>query len=286
VSELEGSKPRRLGAGMGYRRRVKDEILANHSEIDWLEIITEHYLGMGEGHTEELQSLRENFPLIPHGLELSIGTPGPLDGTYLDALAKLVESVAAPWCSDHLCFTRTEEVSLGQLTPIPRTRDTLDQISKKVTQVAAAVGVPFLLENITYPLEVGGELSEPQFITELAERTGCGLLLDLTNVVINATNHHFSYEEWLQEIPLDAVVQIHLAGGHEVHGRMIDSHAHPVPEEVWSALRFVCGKTFVSGVMIERDDDFPTDFSELTREVARARDILEKDSAGVSEAAP
>ncbi|WP_378740068.1 DUF692 family multinuclear iron-containing protein [Nocardia brasiliensis] len=264
-----GSLPA-LGVGLGYRRELDAAIMANQESIDCLEIITENFLETPVGGPLEL--LRDRFPLTPHGVEMSIGTEGPLDTGYLDDLADLVARVDAPWCSDHLSFTRAGGVSIGQLTPLLRTREMAEEIAGKARQVQERVGTPFLLENITYHLDFPAELSEAEFITRVVETAGCGLLLDLTNVFINSVNHRYDPVEFLNSIPLERVVQLHLAGGYWSDGTLLDSHSAPVPGEVWELLDYLAGRApAVRCVILERDQEFPDDFDELTADLRRAR---------------
>jgi hypothetical protein len=264
-----------LGVGLGYRPDLDRQIWANRASIDWLELISEHYLARPREQLDQALRLRGAFPLVPHGVELSIGTPGELDPAYLDALAELVALVGAPWCSDHLCFTRAGGIALGQLTPLPRTRAVAADVARKARQVQERVGVPFLLENISYYIDIEGQLSEAEFLTEVMEGCECGLLLDLANVFVNAGNHGFSALEFLAAIPLERVVQVHLAGGEESPDALLDTHSAPVPDEVFALLRHLVERApNLRAVLIERDSDFPDDFQELAGDLAGAREIL------------
>lgn len=264
-----------LGVGLGYRPDLDRQIWANQASIDWLELISEHYLARPREQLDQALRLRGAFPLVPHGVELSIGTPGELDPAYLDALAELVALVGAPWCSDHLCFTRAGGIALGQLTPLPRTRAVAADVARKARQVQERVGVPFLLENISYYIDIEGQLSEAEFLTEVMEGCECGLLLDLANVFVNAGNHGFSALEFLAAIPLERVVQVHLAGGEESPDALLDTHSAPVPDEVFALLRHLVERApNLRAVLIERDSDFPDDFQELADDLAGAREIL------------
>jgi uncharacterized protein (UPF0276 family) len=266
-----------LGVGLGYRPDLDRQIWANRTSIDWLELISEHYLARPREQLDQAMRLRGAFPLVPHGVELSIGTPGELDPAYLDALAELVALVGAPWYSDHLCFTRADGIALGQLTPLPRTRAVAADVARKAQQVQDRVGVPFLLENISYYIDIGieGQLSEAEFLTEVMEGCECGLLLDLANVFVNASNHGFSALEFLAALPLERVVQVHLAGGEESPDALLDTHSAPVPHEVFALLRHLVERApNLRAVLIERDSDFPDDFLELADDLACAREIL------------
>jgi uncharacterized protein len=263
-----------LGAGLGLRPEV-DELARTPGAVDWVEVISEHYLVRTKERVEEAVELARLVPVIPHGIELSIGTEGELDLAYVEALAEFVALVDAPWCSDHLCFTKAGDVSLGQLGPLVRTRSAAAAIGAKAQRVQDMVGVPFLLENITYYVDLGGELSDAEFLNEVMEHCECGLLLDLTNVYTNGVNHGFDPEGYLDTVPLERVVQIHLAGGDPSPVALLDSHGAPVPEEVWGLLDYVVPRApNLKGVMIERDQHFPDDLTELLDEIDRARGVL------------
>jgi uncharacterized protein len=261
----------RLGAGLGYRRELHDGIMANAAGIDWLEVITEHYLSGSPQAAAALTALRERFPIVPHGIEMSIGTPGEVDVAYLDGLARLVDQVDAPYFSDHLCFTRAGGVSLGTLTPLPRSRALARELGAKAQRIQAAVGRPFVLENITYHVDLRTEITEAEFIAEFCEFSECGLLLDVTNLWTNSVNHGFDPIDFLDVIPTERVVQVHLAGGMDEEHGLIDSHSAAVPEQVWELFDELLRRVAVKAVLIERDQDFPEDFGELLAEVTRAR---------------
>jgi uncharacterized protein (UPF0276 family) len=264
-----------LGIGLGYRPELDADIRLNRATIDWLEVISEHYLGRPPERVEQALRLRAVFPLVPHGVELSIGTDGPLDDAYIDALAAFAEIVDAPWCSDHLCFTRADGLALGQLIPVPRTRTVAAAIAAKARHVQDRVGRPFLLENITYYVDLRGELTEAQFVTEVMEGCDSGLLLDLTNLYINSVNHGFDPHEFLAAIPAERVVQVHLAGGEPTAAALVDTHSAAVPAPVFDLLHeTVRLAANLKGVMVERDQNFPDDFAEIKVDLDTARRIL------------
>jgi len=264
-----------LGVGLGYRREISREISANKDSIDWLEVISEHYIGAPPEIISVACGLRKDFVIIPHGVEMSIGTTGEPDSAYLDKLAEFVNAIRAPWFSDHLCFTRAGAVALGSLTPLVRTRAVAGELGRKAQKIQDRVGVPLILENITYYFEFKSELSEAEFICEFLEHCDCGLLLDLTNVYINAVNHGFDRFRFLEQIPLERVVQVHVSGGEQSSEAFIDSHSTSVHAEVWELLRYVVAASRrLKGVLIERDQKFPTDFRDLLEDIYRAREIL------------
>jgi uncharacterized protein (UPF0276 family) len=264
-----------LGVGLGYRSDLDTQIWLHQSSIDWLEVISEHYMARPQEKIDQALRLRGVFPLIPHGVEMSIGTAGELDPVYVDSLAELVSVIGAPWFSDHLCFTRAGGIALGQLTPLPRSRATAAEIARKARWLQERIGAPFLLENITYYIDIESPLSEAEFIVEVMERCECGLLLDLTNVFINGINHRFTALDFLESIPLERVVQIHLAGGEPSAGAFLDTHSSPVPDEVFGLLRYVVDRApNLKAVLIERDSNYPDDFQELAHDLTVAREIV------------
>ncbi|WP_328563791.1 DUF692 domain-containing protein [Streptomyces coelicoflavus] len=269
----------RLGVGLGYRNELRDYILAGKGSIEWLEVITDQYLA-GDHKLAELKALREEFVVVPHGLEMSVGSDGPLDLDYVDAVARVADAVDAPWFSDHLCFTREAGVDLGNLVPTVQTLAKAKSVAANAQQVQDRVGRPFLLENIATYLDMPGELSQAEMVRAVLDNCDCGLLLDLNNLVVNSVNHGFDAFAYLQEIPLDRVVQIHLAGNSEdayVAGMLIDSHDAPVGQRVFELLDWIMQRhPGVSAVMIERDSAFESSLHEIDADLARARDIMDR----------
>ncbi|MEO0973722.1 MAG: DUF692 family multinuclear iron-containing protein, partial [Pseudomonadota bacterium] len=220
--------------------------------------------------------LAEQFTLLPHGLELNIGAHGELDARNVEEAVSLTRAVAAPWYSDHLCFTQAQGLEIGQLTPLPHTRDTVQRCVAKARLFQDLLGVPFLLENITRAFPLPGEMDEVSFVRAVIEGAECGLLLDLTNLFINAHNFEYDAYAYLDELPLERVVQIHLAGSTYRGERWMDTHSHSIEEhpEVWELLDYVAQRTRIGAVIIERDQDFPDDFGELLADIRTAQSIL------------
>lgn len=265
-----------LGAGLGYRSELADLIKVYSDDVDWLECMTEHFLHPTAEVVHRIAELRAAFPLVPHGVELSIGSNEPIDYRYVDAVAGLVDRLSAPWFSDHLCYTRSGDTVLGTLVPLHRTRENARRVARRADEIQRRVGVPLLLENITYYMDVPAELTEAEFITELFEACECGSLLDLTNVVTNAHNHGFDPMKFIDSIPLERVVQLHLAGGEylddDTEGMLLDSHSTAVPPEVWSMLDYVVARApNLRGLIIERDQNFAAAAPQLRWDVKRAR---------------
>jgi uncharacterized protein (UPF0276 family) len=201
----------------------------------------------------------------------SVGTAAPLDADYLDRLACFVERTEAPWFSDHLSFTKVPETDVEQLTPLWFTGETLDVVCRNIRQVRARIPTPFLLENITYYFPVpGNDMSEAQFITRVLEDTDTGLLLDVNNVWVNSVNLGYDPYEFLESIPLERTVQIHLAGGRMVRDLLVDSHSAPITEHVWDLLAHVLARVPVKAILLEWDQDWP-EFDQLLGHLDRAR---------------
>ena len=263
-----------LGVGVSYRAVWGRDVLLQRDRLDCLEVIAEHYLDRAPRAERELAELGAAFPLVPHGIGLSFGTDAPLDPDHLRKVARLVERVGPPWFTEHLAYTEAHGWDVGHLAPLPLTREAVDAVCRNVRLWREAVGVPLLLENITKMVVLPGELSEAQFTTEVVERSGCGLLLDLHNLHTNAVNHGFDPFEFLETLPLERVGQIHLAGGREDEdGYRYDSHSAPPPEPVWELLRFVAARTELNAVILEWDQEQPP-FEVVLREVEKAGAIL------------
>lgn len=262
-----------LGSGLGFRDQLADETFAAQQEIDFVEIITEEYAG-GPAELEELREVVDAFAVIPHGVGLSIGTAGPVDREYLGQIKRVSELTRSPYYSDHLCMTRAPGIDLGQLAPLWFRDDVLRGTIDRVNEVQDELGKPLVLENVTYLFEIPGpDMSPTEFFRRLAEATGCGILLDVTNVYTNAVNHHFDPERFITEMPLDSVVQVHVAGGFWQDGVLADSHSHPVPQHVWDLFALVCKRADVKAALLEHDQNFP-DFRVLIDQVAKAREIM------------
>lgn len=263
-----------LGAGLGYRPALEKGIDESWNRIDWLEIHTDNFFWTDEARYAKLDALREKYVLVPHGLEMSVGSDEPLDTEYLRRTRLLADRIDAPWVTDHLCFTGEGSIASCGLLPLRRTEAKARQVADRVGYIQRHLGRPFALENVTYQMDIPADLREDEFLTEVLERADCGLLLDLTNLVINARRHGYDPYTFLGNIPLHRIVQVHVAGGHVADGIEYDSHSHPVPEQVWRLLRHVVGAIGPVNVLLERDDNFPDDFGDLLRELDLARGIL------------
>lgn len=263
----------KLGVGIGFRPQFKTDVFLNRSKIDFLEITSDHYIDSPVKKLEELELLAQHFPIIPHSLELSLGSAEGVDEDYLAKLADVISVVDPPWFSDHICFTRSGGVKIGHLAPVPFTDEALGVFVKNIERVKQRISKPFILENITYNVEYpSSKMSESEFISRLLNETGCGLLLDVANLYINSVNLGFDWRQYLDELPLEKVVQLHFVGAHNGNGRLIDAHADEMSEEIWDVFEKVCKRCDIKGAILERDDNFP-EFVTLIEEMETARGI-------------
>lgn len=262
-----------LGVGLGFREPFLSDLFLNRESVDFLEIVADHYLTLSHEKTQELALLAAHFPLIPHGLSLSLGSAEGLDPDYLDAIAALVNRLNPPWWSEHIAFTRAGGIDIGHLTPMPFTKESLDTLCRNIQTVQSRIAAPLLLENITCSVHLpGAEMTEAQFLNALMERTDCGLLLDVTNLYTNAVNRGAEMDAYLDGLPWERVVQLHFVGGHWRDGVLIDSHSSATPPEVWTLMAEVLKRAPVRGVLLERDENLPP-FAELAVELNRAREL-------------
>ncbi len=266
------SLPERIGVGLGYHAEFRESILNHPEEIDFVELITEKCFGATE--REKLEPITTTLPVVCHGLRLSIGTDEPLDRTYLNNLAVALDQLRPVWFSDHLSMSHAGGIDIGHLAPLAFTHEVVEILCAKIRDLQQTFAVPFLLENVTYyfPLP-GAEMTEWEFVVRILEGGDCGMLLDLNNLYINAKNHNYDAYEFLNSIPLDRVVEVHLAGGLLRDGIYVDTHGHSVSESVWEYLEFVSSNANIKGIVLERDQNFPS-FEELIGELRRARRIL------------
>jgi uncharacterized protein (UPF0276 family) len=263
-----------LGSGIGYRREIADALKQRKDEVDFVEIITDQFT-RDAATLESLEELRKSFVVIPHGIGLSIGTASPLDVSYLERIKVVADMVDPPYYSEHLCMTRAPGIDIGHLAPLWYTEEVLETVIRNVAHVQEYLNKPLVLENITYIFDIpGSTMSHEQFLTRVTAATGCGILLDVTNLKINSVNHGFDPLEVLERMPLDSVVQVHLAGGFWSHGVLIDGHSELVDEDTWQLFSDLTGLVDLKASIIEHDADFPEDFTVLLDEVDRARSIM------------
>jgi uncharacterized protein (UPF0276 family) len=261
------------GFGLGLRTEHYAAFAEPQPGVDWLEVISENYLVPGGKPLHHLDRIRRDVPMVMHGVSMSIGSTDPLDLAYLRELKALADRIEPAWISDHLCWTGVDHHNLHDLLPLPYTEAALRHVVQRVQQVQDLLGRRLLLENVSsYVSFAGDEMSEWQFIAELAQRADCELLLDVNNVYVSSVNHGFDAKAFIDAMPRERVRQIHLAG-HEDHGSyLVDTHDHPVCEAVWSLYAYTVQRLGPVPTMIERDDHIPP-LAELLAELDQARAI-------------
>lgn len=262
-----------LGFGLGLRPQHYEAICASRPRVDWFEVLSENYLVGGGKPLRWLERIRADYPLVMHGVSLSIGSTAPLDRAYLLELKALAQRVQPEWISDHLCWTGVGGRNLHDLLPLPHTAEALRHVAARVRQVQDFLGCRILLENVSSYLGYShSEMPEWEFLAALADAADCDILLDLNNIYVNSRNHGFDPGQYLDGIPPGRVRQIHLAG-HSRQGRLlIDTHDHPVPEPVWALYASAVQRFGGVAAMVERDARIPP-LAELERELDRARAI-------------
>ncbi len=277
MNEIRNPKSKiqnRLGVGLGFRPQFRSELFLHQENVDFLEITADHYLDATPSKLEELELLKTHFPLIPHGLNLSLGSAEGVDEVYLEKFAKLVEDVQPEWFSEHICFTKSGGTDIGHLAPVPFTKEAIAVLVRNIKRVKAVIKTPFILENITYMFRYpNSEMPESEFLRRILEQTDCGLLLDVTNLYINAVNHGYDWRKFLDELPLEKVVQLHFVGGHKHKNLLIDSHSQRTQNEIFEVFGEVCRRSDVKGAILERDENFPP-FEMLIEELDEARKIF------------
>ena len=264
------------GFGLGLRTDHYRNFIDASPKVDWLEVISENYLVPGGKPLYFLDRIRRDYPMVMHGVSLSIGGSDPFDADYLKQLKALIDRIQPAWVSDHLCWTGTESLNLHDLLPMPYTQVALRHLTQRLQQVQDALGCPILMENVSsYVTYQADEMSEWEFIAELAKRSGCDLLLDVNNVYVSSVNHGFDPHAFIDAMPARHVRQIHLAG-HEDHGSyIIDTHDHPVCDAVWDLYAHTIRRLGMVPTMIERDDNIPP-LAELIAELDAARRLAEQ----------
>lgn len=275
MTKREITLGRGFGVGLGYRRALHDAMLALDSErLDFVELAPENYHGVGGRWRRRLSEITARWPIITHGLALSVGGEAPLDATLVDAIGELVTEVGAPWHSDHLCWSMDDDRHLHELLPLPFTRSTVRRVVERIKSISADLPVPFVIENVSaYLRHSEDEYEEPEFMTEIVERSGCKILLDVNNVYVNALNFGHDPFALLARMPAEAAVQIHVAGfWTEPDGLLIDTHGESVAEPVWPLLERALERTGPVPVLLERDHNFP-EMAALLAEIEKIRAI-------------
>jgi uncharacterized protein (UPF0276 family) len=264
------------GVGIGLRAGLFAELMAAPpDELAFVELTPENYLGRGGRYAAMLAAVVERWPAVTHGLSLSLGGPDPFDLAHLRRLGELVHRIGAPWHSDHLSFGAVDATMLHDLLPVPFTPEAVRHVADRIAQAQEILRLPLAVENISYyAAGTGSEMDEADFVNEVLRATGARLLLDVNNVYVNSKNHGFDARALLDRMPLDRVVQIHVAGHDQSDPELlVDTHAEPVVPDVYALLEWVLERTGPVPVLLERDDQFPP-WEELCGEIRRLDAIV------------
>lgn len=265
-----------LGFGLGLRTEHYTHVLEHKPDVDWFEIISENYMVPGGKPLHYLDQIRQDYPIVMHGVSMSIGSTDSLNRDYLKNLKQLIERVQPQWISDHLCWTGVNQTNSHDLLPLPYNEETIRHVVERIKQVQDYLGQRILMENLSsYATYKNSEMTEWEFVNEIVQRADCHILLDINNIFVSAHNHHFDPLDYVDAMESERVMQFHLAG-HSYHDDMIiDTHDHDVCDPVWSLYEVALKKFGAVSTMIERDDHIPP-FPELRSELAMAENIAAK----------
>ena len=263
-----------LGVGLGLRTVHYARILEARPNVDWFEIISENYMQTAGRPLHYLDAIADRYPVAMHGVSLSIGSTDPIDRAYLSELRSLRDRTGARWVSDHLCWTGVAGKNTHDLLPMPYTEEALEHVVGRVRAVQDFLGAPLALENPSTYVEFAGKaMREWEFLARLADEADCALLLDVNNVFVSAYNHGFDPQTYLDAVPFDRVVQIHVAG-HTHHGtHIVDTQIGPVEDDVWRLLGEAWRRADGASVLLEWDAEIPG-FDETHAEALRAREFI------------
>jgi uncharacterized protein (UPF0276 family) len=259
-----------LGIGLGLRTAHYAHLLEHEPDVGWFEILSENYMQTAGRPLYFLDQIAEKYPIVMHGVSMSIGSTDPIDRTYLAELRALRDRTGARWISDHLCWTGVAGKNTHDLLPMPYTEEALLHTAARVREVQDFLGAPILLENPSSYVEfAGSSMTEWEFLANLAREADCGLLLDVNNIYVSAFNHGFDPADYLAGLPFDRVAQMHVAGHSHQGTHIIDTHIGPVIDPVWSLARDAYERVKGTSVLLEWDAEIPS-FEEVHREAQKA----------------
>ncbi len=262
--------------GLGFRREIADAFLEGDIKPDFIEVAVENWLEMGGYWGDVFRRVTDQFPLIVHGLSLSIGSPEELDYEFLKKVKVFLKTFNVKIYSEHLSFAKFENAHFFDLLPIPFREDSVKHISKRIRQVQDYLEMPLAIENVSYYTSVEAEMTEQQFINNIVEESGCNMLLDVNNVFVNGFNHHYDPYQFIDDMPLDKVSYIHMAGHKRVAPNLIiDTHGEAIIEPVYKLFDYTIKKMNPVPVLLERDFNFP-ELDELKTELNVLRSIVHK----------
>lgn len=267
-----------VGVGIGFRKEIAEELLnlPPDNRPDFVEFAPENWMDIGGYWKEVLGLIAAKYPITTHGLSLSIGSPGELDLPFLKKLKSFFDETPVVLYSEHLSYSKCDNAHLFDLMPIPFRKDAVRHIVDRIQQVQDVLQRPIALENVSYYTPVDPEMDEASFISDIVNRSGCGLLLDVNNVYVNAFNHNYDAKNFLSNLPLDKVMYMHMAGHLQVdETTIIDTHGMPIIDAVFELFDWVLPKVNPVPVLLERDFNLPP-MEELMAEHKRLKDICNK----------
>jgi uncharacterized protein (UPF0276 family) len=263
-----------LGLGVGLRSVHFPYILEHEPDVDWFEVISENFMDSQGRARYVLEAIAERYPVVMHGVSMSIGSSDPLNFEYLQKLRRLADEINPRWISDHLCWTGVLGLNAHDLLPLPLNEDSLEHVIERVNVVQDYLERPLVLENpSSYVTFAGSTLTEWEFLSQLAAATGCGLLLDVNNVYVSSVNHDFDPREYIENVPHQRVVQFHLAGHTDCRTHIIDTHDNHVIDPVWELYRLAHNRTGGASTLLEWDAKIP-EFPVVHAEVLKARQYM------------
>ncbi len=264
-----------LGIGIGLRVTHYQDILNEKPPIDWLEIISENFMVDAGRPLEILEMVLEHYPIVQHGVSLYLGSSDPLNRQYLSKLKALTQRTKTPFVSDHLCWGSVDGSYSHDLLPLPYTFEAAAHTAERIKAVQGFLEIPVCIENVSSYAEFhDSEMSEWQFLTEVSERADCGILLDINNVYVSAQNHGFDPYEYLHNVPLNRVAQLHIAGHSKYKKYILDTHSAPVIDEVWQLYSEVIKSIGKTNTLLEWDADIPA-LETVHAEALKANQFIE-----------
>ncbi|MBK8936316.1 MAG: DUF692 domain-containing protein [Polyangiaceae bacterium] len=275
-----------LGVGLGLRIPHYPHVFEQKPVCDWFEVISENFMVEGGRPLDNLDRALADYRVVQHGVSLSIGSASPLDWGYLKKLKALTRHTQTPWLSDHLCWSGSDCTNLHDLLPLPYTEEVVRYVAERARIVQDFLELPFALENVSsYLTYTSSRMSEWDFVRAVAEEADVGLLLDVNNIYVSAENHGFEPRTYIEAMPHERVVQIHLAGHTRFERYIIDTHSGPVIDDVWSLYELAIERVGPVSTLIEWDDEIPS-FDEVHAEARKAAAIRARVAAGAAQAAP
>lgn len=270
---MKNKNIKNLGIGIGLRTVHYNDIFTNQPDIDWFEIISENFMNDAKLPLSHLDRILERYPVVQHGVSLAIGSPDPLDFEYLKKLKKLALRTKTPWISDHLSWGRLPGAHFHDLLPLPYTQEVINYVAERARIVQDFLEIPFALENLSsYVSYTSDQMPEWEFYTAVVEKADIFMMLDVNNIYVSSRNHNFEPSVYYNNIPLDRVVQIHLAGHTDYDKYVLDTHDNYVCDEVWKIYADVYPRTKGVSTLLEWDDNYIS-FEATWQEALKAKEF-------------